>query len=96
MEDPEADDKRRKLIYDRIPMETVKDPSGLARELLWRAQREVPHLSTADDNGSGHTIKSEMNGKKGKGLVMLPPKSKARVWNFTPPYVVLSLVSPRL
>ena len=95
MEDPDAEDKRRKLIYDRVPSETVKDPSGLARELLWRAQREVPHLSTADTTGVGSSMnKSEINGKKGKSLVMLPPKSKSRVWNFTPPYVPIWLPLP--
>ncbi|ORX38273.1 hypothetical protein BD324DRAFT_620219 [Kockovaella imperatae] len=86
LEDPRAEDKRRKLIHDRIPAEIVHDPSGLARELLWRVQRELPHLDVPDTHPRSAGAKGMPNGtKKGKGLVMLPSKPKSRVWNFTPP-----------
>ena len=85
LEDPEAEEKRRKLIHDRVPAEVVRDPSGLARELLWRVQREVPHLIPQNSGGEAQGPKcAERNGKKGRGLVMLPSKPKSRMWNFNP------------
>ncbi|GFZ52058.1 JmjC domain-containing histone demethylation protein 1 [Saitozyma sp. JCM 24511] len=64
MEDEEAEEKRRKLVFDRIPAETVRDPAGLARELLWRASREL-HLP----EGEVHEVRESqpVNGVKGKG-----------------------------
>ena len=87
LDDPNAEEKRRKLIHDRIPSEVVRDPSGLARELLWRVQRELPHLV---DNGHAERLmngkKPGKNGliKKPKDLIMLPAKPRSRVWNFSP------------
>ncbi|OCF40722.1 hypothetical protein I317_05494 [Kwoniella heveanensis CBS 569] len=41
LHNPEKEDKSKKLVYDRIPHETVRDPEGLARELKWRVRREM-------------------------------------------------------
>jgi hypothetical protein len=41
IENPDEEDKKRSLVFNKIPHEIVKDPSGLARELLWRVQREL-------------------------------------------------------
>jgi hypothetical protein len=43
IENPEEEDKKRSLVFNKIPHEIVKDPSGLARELLWRVKRELGH-----------------------------------------------------
>jgi len=43
IENPDEEDKKRSLVFNKIPHEIVKDPSGLARELLWRAKRELGH-----------------------------------------------------
>lgn len=42
LEDETADEKRKKLAYERIPGDVVKDPSGLVKELRWRVERELP------------------------------------------------------
>lgn len=42
LEDDTADEKRRKLAYERVPVDVVRDPAGLARELRWRVERELP------------------------------------------------------
>jgi F-box/leucine-rich repeat protein 10/11 len=69
MEDEDAEDKRRKLVFDRIPGETVRDPAGLARELLWRASREL-HLP----EGEVHDVREiqPVNGVKGKRKAAAP------------------------
>jgi F-box/leucine-rich repeat protein 10/11 len=41
IENADEEDKKRSLVYNKIPHEVVKDPSGLARELLWRVKREL-------------------------------------------------------
>jgi hypothetical protein len=64
MEDENAEDKRRKLVFDRIPAETVRDPAGLARELLWRASREL-QLPEREVHEVRET--QTVNGVKGKG-----------------------------
>jgi hypothetical protein len=43
IENPDEEDKKRSLVFNKIPHEIVKDPSGLARELLWRVKRELGH-----------------------------------------------------
>jgi hypothetical protein len=43
IENPDEEDKKRSLVFNKIPHEVVKDPSGLARELLWRVKRELGH-----------------------------------------------------
>lgn len=41
IENNEEEDKKRLFVNGKIPQEIVKDPSGLARELLWRVKREL-------------------------------------------------------
>lgn len=43
IENADEEDKKRSLVFNKIPHEIVKDPSGLARELLWRVKRELGH-----------------------------------------------------
>lgn len=40
LEDETEKDEERSRVYNRIPSDVVKDPSGLARELKWRVDRE--------------------------------------------------------
>lgn len=42
LEDDTAEEKKKKLAYDRVPGDVVRDPPGLARELKWRVERELP------------------------------------------------------
>jgi F-box/leucine-rich repeat protein 10/11 len=63
LEDESAEEKRRKLVYDRVPGEVVRDPAGLARELMWRASRELHE--EAHELGAG---KVELNGARGGKL----------------------------
>lgn len=98
LEDPEAEDRLRKAVYDSIPTDVVRDPSGLARELAWRVERELPKQQDSVDPVEGGT---QMNGKqkpvKGgkqklpRGMVMLPQVS--RTWHFDPTYVIRYIVN---
>lgn len=47
LEDEAAEEKRKKIAYDRIPGEVVRDPAGLVRELRWRVERELPEIREA-------------------------------------------------
>ncbi|KAK8854559.1 hypothetical protein IAR55_003298 [Kwoniella newhampshirensis] len=47
--DDMAEDKRRKLIHDRIPGEVVRDAEALARELKWRVERELKLQGLLDE-----------------------------------------------
>jgi F-box/leucine-rich repeat protein 10/11 len=49
LENDEEEDKKRSLIFNKIPSEIVKDPSGLARELLWRVHRELRHSGVKEE-----------------------------------------------
>jgi len=69
MDDPEAENKRRKLIHDRIP-DTVTDAPALARELLWRAHRE---LASAEP---GSVVTPPV-----RKAPMSLPKKESRLWN---------------
>jgi len=91
LEDPESEDKRRKAVYDKIPSDVIRDPAGLAKELEWRVQRELPKDSVKR-NGAGDGEKAfngsrtaQPGSKKSRGLIMIPPVS--RVWQFEPSYV---------
>lgn len=42
LEDETAEEKRKKLAYERIPGDVIRDPAGLAKELRWRVERELP------------------------------------------------------
>lgn len=92
MESGDTEDKRRKLIYDRIP-EKVKDAPALARELKWRVERELPECERNHEHMReieyARTVKKE-SGKentrpKKRSTPIVPSKSKSRVWNFSPP-----------
>lgn len=48
-----SEDERSK-VHGRVPSDLVKDPSGLARELKWRVERELgenPDTSAGDGSG---------------------------------------------
>lgn len=86
MEDASTEEKKRNLIHGRIPSDAVKDPSGLARELKWRVERELPELvevvqSKVETNG--HAVPAG-SAKKSTRATVLPVKAKSRTWNFDP------------
>ena len=98
IENPDEEDKKRSFVNGKIPQEIVKDPSGLARELLWRVKRELGQganlnadnvstngsLPTAHSNGAEIKPKVE-NGPKARNIKKMKivyPKS--RTSDFTP------------
>lgn len=57
IENPDEEDKKRSFVNGKIPQEIVKDPSGLARELLWRVKRELGEEADAStEKGSTNGI----------------------------------------
>lgn len=62
IEDTTAEDKVRKAGNDRVPVE-VKDPSGLARELIWRVRRE---LGESEEVAPPVDVKEEVKVKETK------------------------------
>lgn len=90
MEDKSTEDKIRKLVWNRIPDE-VQDPAALARELLWRVERELPDLWEDEDE-----VKVSGDGKKRKGkkatnsrsasksMQLLDKPAASRTWRFSP------------
>lgn len=98
LENREEEDKKRSFVYGKVPQEIVKDPSGLARELLWRVRRELgeeaddvkPNILSISANGAatnGHSqAKAEpKNGavnRKTKKMRIIPAKS--RTTSFSP------------
>ncbi|WWD19304.1 hypothetical protein CI109_103762 [Kwoniella shandongensis] len=89
--DNNAEDKRRKLVHDRIPAEVVKDAEGLARELKWRVERELPVIGLLDEEAEHRSGKEgsatlETRGK-GKGRSMLEARKENRlgkIWDKKP------------
>ena len=86
LEDAEADDKQRKAVYDKIPNDVVRDPSGLAKELEWRVEREMPN-GTIDEETT--RIDEKPSGGKSKGLVAVKKNQRgampiSRTWQFDP------------
>lgn len=49
IENEEEEDKKRSFVSNKVPSEIVKDPSGLARELLWRVQRELKSSAVKEE-----------------------------------------------
>lgn len=87
MENTETEDKRRKLIYDRIP-DLVKDGPALARELKWRVERELPkaeaevNVTVKTEDGSA---KKERAVRTKRPTSLIPQKGRSRVWNVNLP-----------
>jgi F-box/leucine-rich repeat protein 10/11 len=90
IENNEEDDKKRSLIYNRIPQEVVKDPSGLAHELLWRVKRELGHdvdqAAVAEALPGSHPPTKHAGPPKPRPSRRDPRKRAiTRVANFDPP-----------
>lgn len=90
MEDASAEDKARRLIWNRIPSE-IHDSAALAHELLWRVERELPEGWEDGDevritnDGKRRPRKSMPNGKVSSSSVKLLDKPPAsRTWRFSP------------
>ncbi|TXT09207.1 hypothetical protein VHUM_02681 [Vanrija humicola] len=92
MEDPETDDKHRKLIWNRIPAE-VQDPGALAHELLWRVEQELPdswedeeEVKVEETGTKGRKKKSSSAAANGstKSLQLLDKPVSSRTWRFSP------------
>lgn len=112
LDDPEAEDKARKLVHDRIPGDIVKDPEGLARELKWRVERELAALgllggeaagvgaeepkSNGDVNGSGKIKGKDVHRKKDRLSKVFDKKAASRTWDFHPPAWSESRQSPQI
>ncbi|RXK37331.1 hypothetical protein M231_05397 [Tremella mesenterica] len=65
LEDPTAEDKVRKSIWDRVPVE-VGDPVSLARELQWRVLRELPKVHESNEMGEEKRGMGKKMKRKGK------------------------------
>jgi F-box/leucine-rich repeat protein 10/11 len=95
VENPEEEDKKRSFVHGKIPQEMVKDPSGLARELLWRAKRELGQemtfstehiVSVSEGQSNGTDIKPKIeNGSKGRNVKKMKlAASRSRTSAFSP------------
>ena len=90
LEDVSAEEKKRKAIYDRVPHEVVRDPSGLARELLWRVRRQLGEDANESSSAvalpdCGALAKGASKSKKKEIAMFTAPSS--RTWKFEPPWV---------
>ncbi|WWC63582.1 uncharacterized protein I303_106187 [Kwoniella dejecticola CBS 10117] len=109
LHNPEKEERSKKLVWDRIPHEVIKDPEALARELQWRIRKEKGseedvdlHLQT---NGRSDGLKSddgqkelerELKRKKAKLGRVFDKKGGSRTWMFDPPEWEESITSPRI
>lgn len=99
LENPDEEDKKKTFVSGKIPQEMVKDPSGLARELLWRARRELGQIPTDDTpivndlaNGvaaNGHhdasgKVKVDVNSNGRKNKKLPIVSAKSRTSSFSP------------
>ncbi|AAW44468.2 conserved hypothetical protein [Cryptococcus deneoformans JEC21] len=112
LEDPEAEDKARKLVHDRIPGDIVKDPEGLAKELKWRVERELGALgllgeeasgveaeefkSNGTANGSVKIKGKEVSRKRDRLSKVFDKKAISRTWDFHPPAWSENRQSPQI
>ncbi|KAL7422386.1 JmjC domain-containing histone demethylation protein 1 [Cryptotrichosporon argae] len=83
IDNADVDDKRRKLVYDRVPTEMVTDYAGLGRELLWRVEREMPSLK--QDVGGPKPVNGVKEDKKRKPRQSAPPSVPPDVKPTPPP-----------
>lgn len=97
IENPDEEDKKRSFVNGKIPQEIVKDPSGLARELLWRVRRELGqetyiNVDSVSTNGSLHAgqsngvdqkpkVDNEIKGRNTKRMRVVPPKSRTSAFS---------------
>lgn len=99
LENEEEEDKKRSLVFNKIPSEIVKDPSGLARELLWRVHRELRHNGVKEESealalptesiGPPHRATSSQPSQVNPAKTHRPPKTLrhpavSRIANFEP------------
>jgi F-box/leucine-rich repeat protein 10/11 len=86
IENPDEEDKKRSLAFNKIPHEIVKDPSGLARELLWRVKRELGHevdqAAVAEALQPQTTAKQSLPQTKSKSRKDLRKSAISRTVNF--------------
>ncbi|WVN86153.1 uncharacterized protein L203_101314 [Cryptococcus depauperatus CBS 7841] len=94
LQNPEMEDKRKNLVYNRIPHDVVKDAEGLARELCWRVERELKNIGLlepdverrAGDVVSSTKTKGMEAGKEGSHVANVFKKTPlSRTWKFSPP-----------
>jgi F-box/leucine-rich repeat protein 10/11 len=76
IENTEEDDKKRSLVFNKIPHEVVKDPSALARELLWRVKRELGH--DVDQATVAEALPQPQAAAKQSGQVKTKPRKDPR------------------
>lgn len=72
MANPETEEKIRRLIYNRIPSD-ITEPLGLAHELQWRVEDELPNrLEDVDEvQIYGRTKGTKSKQRKGDSLTLL-------------------------
>ncbi|WRT68668.1 uncharacterized protein IL334_005647 [Kwoniella shivajii] len=96
LHNPDKEEKSKKLVWDRIPHEAIKDPEGLARELQWRVLRELGHDNISVASMQSSSVKEDVDGlekerekelkrKKGKLGKVFDKKGSSRTWMFDPP-----------
>jgi hypothetical protein len=70
-ESGDVEERRRKVVWERVPREVVDDPGGVVRELEWRVKRELRRLGIGEEKGKeekrGEVVKEEVGtgGRKG-------------------------------
>jgi F-box/leucine-rich repeat protein 10/11 len=90
LEDETIAEEERNKVYNRIPSDVVKDPSGLARELKWRVEKELGESGAADRAGEGVFVKTEKEqtvekaGSAGLGLSAGKDRDRAKKLKMKP------------
>jgi F-box/leucine-rich repeat protein 10/11 len=90
LEDGTIAEEERNKVYNRIPSDVVKDPSGLARELKWRVEKELGESGSADREGEGVFVEREQGqamekaGSAGLGLSAGKDRDRARKLKMKP------------
>lgn len=81
LEDPAVEVKQRKLIYDRIPHDKVKDPSGLAHELQWRVREAMGEGSDDEEpeaRSSGRPVKRQRSAAPVASQITFAPRAPTK------------------
>ncbi|KAK6910935.1 hypothetical protein I203_104970 [Kwoniella mangroviensis CBS 8507] len=112
LHNPDKEERSKKLVWDRIPHELIKDPEALARELKWRVLRELGmddplkgYLPNGKKVENGHADKGyddenanekELKRKKSKLSRVFNKKGASRTWLFDPPKWEESITTPQI
>nr|XP_019011725.1 uncharacterized protein I206_03830 [Kwoniella pini CBS 10737]OCF50506.1 hypothetical protein I206_03830 [Kwoniella pini CBS 10737] len=111
LHNPEKEERSKKLVWDRIPHEIVRDPEGLIRELQWRIRKElgldINTALTLDSKVNGHNLEhgdsqqnkeseKETKRKKAKLGKIFDKKGASRTWMFDRPKWEEAITNPQI